>query len=143
MNLFHRLLRLSRNQILAIIHVILVAFVSVPLFWLLPSSYWVKSLTTQKEGYFAWPFRTAMPEDYVWAVNAMSRYWHRGVNCVFWTWIGLFWLRRCGEIPVVKVGVKAKYPSISAHAWLLWQGRVVVGDRDDLSQYRILYQPSR
>lgn len=140
MNRLHRLTRISSPQLLALSQVSVLSILALPIFWLLPSSFWVRQLTRAHDLQEEPRADDApQPEDYIWAINALARRWHWGVSCVFWSWIGMFWLRRCGETPAVKVGVKAKYPSIAAHAWLLWQGRVIVGDRDDLAQYRILY----
>jgi hypothetical protein len=49
-------------------------------------------------------------------------------------------LRRAGERPTLHLGV-APFGAqrIEAHAWLEWNGRVIVGDRD-LSRYSAMDQ---
>ena len=53
-------------------------------------------------------------------------------------------LRRRGYTSTLRIGVSGKDPGgfIKAHAWVECQGRVVVGDLEDLTAYSVLSAPN-
>jgi hypothetical protein len=77
-------------------------------------------------------------ERVVWAVRAASRYVPK-VTCLTQSLAAFLLLARNGESPRLHVGVKKERPGhLSAHAWVVSNGSVVIGAAQDLSRYRKL-----
>jgi Transglutaminase-like superfamily len=72
----------------------------------------------------------------VWLVNASSRYMPGGVKCLARALTTQLLLTRQGYAPDLRIGVaKAVTGDLEAHAWIEYQGRVVIGHLNDLSRY--------
>jgi hypothetical protein len=77
-------------------------------------------------------------ERVVWAVRAASRYIPKA-TCLTQSLATYLLLARNGESPRLHVGVtKEKTGHLSAHAWVVSKGSIVIGNVPDLSRYRKL-----
>jgi hypothetical protein len=72
----------------------------------------------------------------VWMVNVSSRYTPGGAKCLaraLTTQVLLNWQK---YYPDLRIGVaKATTGKLEAHAWIEYQGRVVIGNLSDLARY--------
>jgi Transglutaminase-like superfamily len=72
----------------------------------------------------------------VWMVNVSSRYMPGGVKCLARALTTQLLLTRQGYAPDLRIGVaKAATGDLEAHAWIEYEGRVVIGHLKDLSRY--------
>jgi Transglutaminase-like superfamily len=72
----------------------------------------------------------------IWLVNVSSRYMPGGVKCLARALTTQLLLTRQGYAPDLRIGVaKAVTGELEAHAWIEYQGRVVIGHLKDLSRY--------
>jgi Transglutaminase-like superfamily len=72
----------------------------------------------------------------VWTVNAGSRYMPGGVKCLARALTTHLLLTRQGYASELRIGVaKTVTGELEAHAWIEYQGRVVIGHLNDLSRY--------
>ncbi len=71
----------------------------------------------------------------VWAVNAASRYMP-GVMCLARALTAQVLMSRYGHSPELRIGVaKTERGKLEAHAWVEHQGRVAIGNLQDLSRF--------
>ncbi|MCX7596683.1 MAG: lasso peptide biosynthesis B2 protein [Fischerella sp.] len=76
----------------------------------------------------------------IWAVNAVTRYMP-GVKCLARALTTHVLMSQYGYAPQLRIGVaKAESGKLEAHAWIEYQGRVVIGNLADL--YRFIPLPS-
>lgn len=72
----------------------------------------------------------------IWAVNVVTRYTPGGAKCLtraFTTQILMNW---CGYKPELRIGVaKSETGIFEAHAWIEYQGQVVIGYLQDLPRF--------
>ncbi|HEY9644109.1 MAG TPA: lasso peptide biosynthesis B2 protein [Coleofasciculaceae cyanobacterium] len=72
----------------------------------------------------------------VWAVEISTRYMPGGAKCLARALTTKVLLDRQGDTPDLRIGVtKGANGALEAHAWIEHQGRVVIGNLRDLSQY--------
>jgi hypothetical protein len=77
----------------------------------------------------------------VWAVRAASRRLPGGRTCLIEALAADVMLRRRGHAPVLHLGVRKRNDRVApldGHAWLVCDGRVVVGAVDDLGEYNAI-----
>jgi hypothetical protein len=77
----------------------------------------------------------------VWAVTTASRYLPFEINCFPRALATHVLLRRRNMDTELKIGIsKSKAEEIEAHAWVVCEGRVIMGDLDDLERFSPLGQ---
>jgi len=83
------------------------------------------------------PVDDATSKKVVWAVTAASRYVPRGGTCLTRALAVRHLLARRGTWTNLRIGVmkEGKDASLGAHAWVEHEGRILIGDLDDLSRY--------
>ncbi len=75
------------------------------------------------------------PERLAWAVGAVARRVPRA-SCLTQAFALHRLLARAGHAAEIRVGVaKGEQGSLDSHAWVVCQGRILVGKRDDLGRY--------
>ncbi|MBE7383301.1 MAG: lasso peptide biosynthesis B2 protein [Leptolyngbya sp. SIO1E4] len=76
----------------------------------------------------------------VWSVNVASRYMPGKVKCLaraLATQVLMNWHQCVSEL---RIGVdKTPEGGVRAHAWIEYQGRVIIGNLNDLSQFKPLF----
>jgi hypothetical protein len=71
----------------------------------------------------------------VWAINVASRYLP-GVKCLARALATEMIMRRYGYNPELRIGVaKNTTGKLEAHAWIEYQGSVIIGNLSDLSRF--------
>lgn len=71
----------------------------------------------------------------VWAVNAATRY-VPGAKCLARALATQVLMNRYGYSPELRIGVtKNQTGKLEAHAWIEYQGLVIIGNLQDLSRY--------
>jgi hypothetical protein len=97
--------------------------------WLLPYARLRRILDRRSETPVdSWEARPD-PERIAWAVTVASEYFPRAETCLTRALAALYWLRRFGHPAELKLGVALdERKEFSAHAWVLSEGRVVIGD---------------
>lgn len=87
---------------------------------------------------------TGLPQDVhgvklgqiIWAVNISSRYMPGGAKCLAKALTTQTLMQTYGYPPELKIGVaKSDAGAFQAHAWIEYQGNVVMGQLDDLDIY--------
>jgi hypothetical protein len=78
---------------------------------------------------------TATPDDITWSVNVLSSYLPAAVTCLRRAIVAQAMLASHGYPARVRIGVRKAGSEFRAHAWVEHEGRVLLGDLDDLSQY--------
>ncbi|NJR40333.1 MAG: lasso peptide biosynthesis B2 protein [Leptolyngbyaceae cyanobacterium CSU_1_4] len=72
----------------------------------------------------------------VWRVNVSSQYMPGGAKCLARALTTQVLLNQQGYLPDLRIGVaKATAGQLEAHAWVEYQGRVVMGQLNDLARY--------
>ena len=78
---------------------------------------------------------THTPNKIIWAVNLVSRYMP-GVKCLAKALTTQVIMSQNGYLSQLKIGVvKGKKGQLEAHAWVEYQGIIVMGDLSDLERY--------
>ena len=71
----------------------------------------------------------------VWAVDIVSQ-WIPDATCLTQAYAAKILLAKCGYRVDLKIGVLKKEPArLDAHAWLEHDGRVIIGQVDNLADY--------
>jgi hypothetical protein len=85
----------------------------------------------------------AVPGKIGWAVQAVSRRLPGKNACLVQALTAQAMLRRRGYPSDLRIGVAGRDPdgAIKAHAWVEYQGSVIVGEIADLSSYSVLSSP--
>ncbi|MCY7285698.1 MAG: lasso peptide biosynthesis B2 protein [Cyanobacteria bacterium CAN_BIN43] len=71
----------------------------------------------------------------VWMVNVSSRYTPGGAKCLARALTTQVLLTQQGYLPDLRIGVTKTAGHLEAHAWVEYQGRVVIGHLNDLARY--------
>lgn len=72
----------------------------------------------------------------IWAVNISSRYMPGGAKCLAKALTTQALMQTYGYQPELKIGVaKSDTGAFQAHAWIEYQGEVVMGHLDDLDSF--------
>lgn len=72
----------------------------------------------------------------IWGVNIATRYSPGGAKCLARALTTQILMSRNGYVPELCIGVaKSKSGELEAHAWIKYQGYVVVGHLPDLPRY--------
>lgn len=74
-------------------------------------------------------------ERLVWSVNAATRYAPGGAKCLARALTLQVLMRRYHYSPELKIGVVKGQSGLEAHAWIEYQGRVVIGNISGLSRF--------
>jgi hypothetical protein len=142
MNKLLKFLRLNRrDRALLIITFALLALIRLGLL-LLPFRVLQKLLAKVKT-YCDSQGRRSIPLDkIIWAVNMSGHYTPGGAKCLakaLTTEVLMDWQ---GYTPQLRIGVaKGGEESIQAHAWIEYQGQVVMGNLSNLSSFQALLPP--
>jgi hypothetical protein len=85
------------------------------------------------------------PDRIAWSVQVMARRLPGKMTCLIQALAADAMLRRRGYQPQMRIGVagRDRTGKIEAHAWVECEGKVVIGDVDDLATYAILSGPPR
>ena len=83
------------------------------------------------------------PARIAWALGALARRLPGKNTCLVQALAAHAMLRRRGYPSELRIGVSGKDPAgaIKAHAWVECEGRVVVGELEDLTAYSVLSAP--
>ena len=76
----------------------------------------------------------------VWAVNKSSQYMP-GVKCLARALTTEVLMYQYGHQPQLRIGVAKRSGKIEAHAWVESQGQVLIGQLQDLWQFKVLPLP--
>ena len=79
-------------------------------------------------------------DSIVWAVNRSSRFMP-GVKCLARALTTEVLMNQYGHQPQLRIGVAKRSEKIEAHAWVESQGQVLIGQLQDLSQFKVLPLP--
>jgi hypothetical protein len=72
----------------------------------------------------------------VWAVEVSSRYMPGGAKCLARALTTKVLLNWHGYTPDLRIGIaKSDHGQLEAHAWIEYQGRVVIGNLRDLTRF--------
>jgi hypothetical protein len=72
----------------------------------------------------------------IWAVNVSSRYMPGGVKCLARALTTKVLLDRLEHPPELRIGVaKGDQGTLEAHAWVEYQGQIIIGNLRDLSRF--------
>lgn len=119
---------------LLVISLILLASIRLGL-WLLPFRTLLKLLTKISQPSNAQITNKVTVGKIVWTVNAASRYMP-GVMCLARALTTQVLMSRYGHSPELRIGVaKTERGKLEAHAWVEYQGRVAIGNLQDLSRF--------
>lgn len=81
-------------------------------------------------------FSTSSLRKIIWGVNVATRYMPGGAKCLARALTTQILMNRSGFSPELCIGVaKAKSGNLEAHAWIKYQGYVVIGHLPDLPRY--------
>jgi hypothetical protein len=85
------------------------------------------------------------PAKVAWAVRVMAHRLPGKMTCLVQALVAHTMLRRRGYRSDLRIGVAGREPSgeIKAHAWVEHEGRIVIGELEDLGAYAVLASPSR
>ncbi|UWG50335.1 Transglutaminase superfamily enzyme [Halalkaliarchaeum sp. AArc-CO] len=84
------------------------------------------------------PFRQVAPGAIAAAVEAVHRRAPFSPTCLMKAIVGKALLEANGHRAELKLGVTRKHGEFHAHAWIERDGSVLIGELDDLAEYRIL-----
>jgi hypothetical protein len=74
--------------------------------------------------------------DLIWAVNCSSRYMPGGAKCLARALTTKVIMHHQGYVPELKIGVaKSNQGGLEAHAWVEYEGCIVIGNLIDLPRY--------
>lgn len=76
----------------------------------------------------------------VWAVDKCSQYMP-GVKCLARALTTEVLMNQYGYQPQLRIGVSKRSGKLEAHAWVESQGRVLIGQLQDLAQFKVLPLP--
>lgn len=89
-----------------------------------------------KLGTVKFPLTSATPRKIVWGVNVATRYSPGGAKCLARALTTQILMNHSGYAPELCIGVaKAESGELEAHAWIKYQGYVVIGYLPDLPRY--------
>jgi hypothetical protein len=72
-------------------------------------------------------------------IEISSRYTPFRATCLIKAMSGQMLLMRKGFSTEMRIGVsRSSSDLIEAHAWVVYQGKIIIGDRDDLDRYAVL-----
>lgn len=137
MKRLHNFLKMSnRARVLLLAALILLTGVRLGLL-LLPFRKLIKLITRISEGLsHEIAVNKVSLGQIVWAVNVVTRYTPGGAKCLaraLTTQILMSW---CGYKPELRIGVaKSETGNFEAHAWIEYQGQVVMGNLQDLPRF--------
>ncbi|NJM65475.1 MAG: lasso peptide biosynthesis B2 protein [Acaryochloris sp. RU_4_1] len=110
--------------------------------WLLPFQTLLRGLDNIGQSPDPTPSSPAHPAhprkvgEIIWAVNISSRYMPGQVKCLARALITQLLLRRHNYDPQLRIGVaKTTLDQLEAHAWVELEGKVVMGQVEDLSRF--------
>lgn len=122
------------DQKLLVISLIILAAIRLGL-WLLPFRTLLKLLTKISQPTNAQITNKVTVGKIVWTVNAASRYMP-GVMCLARALTTQVLMSRYGHSGQLRIGVaKTERGKLEAHAWVEHQGRVAIGNLQDLSRF--------
>jgi hypothetical protein len=75
---------------------------------------------------------TVDPQLVAWAIQVAARRVPWRSDCLVQAMAATQWLRRHGHEPSLQLGIRSAQGTLQGHAWLLLQGRVIVGGDERL-----------
>ncbi|BAZ11062.1 hypothetical protein NIES4071_28870 [Calothrix sp. NIES-4071] len=126
----------NRARVLLLTALILLTCVRLGLL-LLPFRHLLKLITRISEGFL---HDIAVNKfslgQIVWAVNVVTRYMPGGAKCLARALTTQVLMNWCGYKPELRIGVsKGETGTFEAHAWVEYQGQVVIGYLQDLPRF--------
>lgn len=109
--------------------------------WLLPFHILLKLLEKASQSDFPFPTPNLQNPSLflhkiVWSVNTATRNMPGGAKCLARALTAKFLMARYGHFPKLCIGVaKKNEENIEAHAWIEYQGHIIIGFLPDLSRY--------
>ncbi len=89
-----------------------------------------------KLGTIKLPLPNATPRKIIWGVNVATRYMPGGAKCLARALTTQILMSHSGFSPELCIGVaKSESGELEAHAWIKYQGYVVIGYLPDLPRY--------
>lgn len=89
-----------------------------------------------KLGTIKLPLTNATPKKIIWGVNVATRYMPGGAKCLARALTTQVLMIHSGYSPELCIGVaKAESGEFEAHAWIKYQGYIVIGYLPDLPRY--------
>lgn len=86
------------------------------------------------------PYGTVEPDRIGWAVAGVASRLPLSFSCLMQALAGRSLLGAHGHHGVVCYGVTSAEGDLRAHAWVRQGERVLIGDLDELGEYRLLYE---
>jgi hypothetical protein len=86
----------------------------------------------------AWPMDTlpkSQIKELIWAIEAIGKYAPASINCLPRALALQRMLVRRGGRGTVRFGVRKEGAKFKAHAWLMLQDKILVGNLSDLDEY--------
>lgn len=104
---------------------------------LLPFRNLIKLVTRISEGFLhSYAANKVSLGQIVWAVNVVTRYMPGGAKCLARALTTQILMNWCGYKPELRIGVaRSETGTFEAHAWVEYQGRVVMGYLQDLPRF--------
>jgi hypothetical protein len=135
MKRFAKFFRLSRTERYLLIHAVLLILTIRLGLSLLAFQQVLKIRCRLKSFQRKWSSNPPPLYQISWALDTASRY-IPGAKCLARALAGQLLIARWGIPTSIHIGVKKNGESaLMAHAWLEFQGRILIGNAEDLSQY--------
>lgn len=81
-------------------------------------------------------------KNIIWAVNVSSKYMPGKVKCLARALTTEFLMNCLGYYPELRIGIaKGETEKLEAHAWIESQGKVLIGQLEDLARFQVLPLP--
>ena len=140
MKKLNRLLKLSGNQFRVLLFACLILNSIRLALWLLPFNLIRQTLTKISTVWVCRDDNTSMSVEFlVWTVDIVSRYTPGTAKCLVRALTTQLLLTRYGYAHQLHIGVaKSTANSLEAHAWIEYQGHVIVGWLSNLSRFKAL-----
>lgn len=137
MNKLHRLMRFSRTDLQLLLGTFMILGAIRFGLWLLPFRILLRLVERSSQTHVnRQPAHQRSISQIVWAVEVSSRYTPGGAKCLARALTTKILLNRQGYQPDLRIGVaKSSKGVLEAHAWIEYQGRIVIGNLRDLSRY--------
>lgn len=104
--------------------------------YLLPFHVLMKAIRKACESNLQSVVRSPSPVDVVWAVESVSRHMPGHPKCLARALTTKVLLHQQGYVSKLQIGVaKSDNGSLNAHAWIEYDGQIIIGNLRDLSRF--------
>lgn len=87
------------------------------------------------------PYRTNLDADRIpWVVIGVASRFPLSLTCLVRALVGQVLFATHGHRSDIRFGVLKHDDDLQAHAWVEWEGTVVIGELSDLSEYRLIHE---